>query len=155
MLIVGLVLAPFWLAFWWAIGGNNMEQETENIEIARISQPFVADFSLYHGSPRGKPGYDPFVPFADQHPSPCDSQPRLVALGGGDPMYRSYMRAKYNMENLCRFVSMTNPNPDLSAAPLVTLRGYAIPATCRNGVKVKLFSHASCKPSRFSPCVRS
>jgi len=26
MLIVGLVLAPFWLAFWWAIGGNNMEQ---------------------------------------------------------------------------------------------------------------------------------
>ncbi len=123
MTIIIVVGTPFWLAFWWAIGGNSMEQEEENVYIARISQPFVADFSRYHGSPRGNPDSDPLLSFEDQHPSPCDSQPRLLAAVGDskNPMWRSYTRAKYNMENLCRFVSMTNPNPDLSAAPLVTL----------------------------------
>jgi hypothetical protein len=122
MLIIGVVCYPFWISFWWAIGGTNMEQVNDNVYIARVSTPFVADFRLYHGSPKGDPPTDPSFK-TSVAPAPCDSQPKLAAIDKWDePMYRSYRRAKYNMEDLCRFVlPPANPHPDLSAAPVVSL----------------------------------
>lgn len=95
MMITGLVCYPFWISFWWAIGGMNMEQEQTNEYIARASRPYVVDLRS------------------------CDYQ-RISGLAIDRPMNRSYRRATMNLEALCRFLA-PNPHPDLSAAPVLSM----------------------------------
>jgi nitrogen fixation-related uncharacterized protein len=147
-----LIVGVFGCGFWWVVGGYNADQEEANKYTIQHSHQRLVDFSVYYGSPKGDPEPDSTyccdlsLRARLTSTTPCSGQPDLMGIrdertkflnwtsvgqgwsseeNGSLAMYRSYRRAKYNMEELCRFLRQTAtpsvPQPDLSAAPIIRL----------------------------------